>query len=129
LWNNWIRSNRISPSNNSAEADEAVGQRWSYKEARNMLNLRVFRKNGDWNKIIELTKKKNQKCSLVATILKKYFLSIDFYYFEKIRQLIFKFNFLNEKTLFFLFQPVTSDYIFCLRDSRELSAKISFPKA
>jgi len=32
------------------------GQRWSWKGAQNMLNLRVVRKNNDWNKIIELTK-------------------------------------------------------------------------
>jgi hypothetical protein len=32
------------------------GQRWSCKGAQNMLNLRVVRKNNDWNKIIELTK-------------------------------------------------------------------------
>lgn len=34
------------------------GQRWSRKGAQNMLNLRVVRKNNDWNKIIELTKTK-----------------------------------------------------------------------
>ena len=34
------------------------GQRWSCKGAQNMLNLRVVRKNNDWNKIIELTKVK-----------------------------------------------------------------------
>jgi hypothetical protein len=34
------------------------GQRWSYKGAQNMLNLRVVRKNNNWNKIIELTKAK-----------------------------------------------------------------------
>lgn len=34
------------------------GQRWSCKGAQNMLNLRVVRKNNDWNKIIELTKAK-----------------------------------------------------------------------
>lgn len=34
------------------------GQRWSYKGAQNMLNLRVVRKNNSWNKIIELTKAK-----------------------------------------------------------------------
>lgn len=34
------------------------GQRWSCKGAQNMLNLRVVRKNNDWNKIIELTKTK-----------------------------------------------------------------------
>ncbi len=33
-----------------------AGQRWSTKGARNMLNLRVARKNQQWNKIIELTK-------------------------------------------------------------------------
>jgi len=33
------------------------GQRWSWKGAQHMLNLRVVRKNNDWNKIIELTKK------------------------------------------------------------------------
>src|SRR5215218_9554756 len=32
------------------------GQRWSWKGAQNMLNLRVVRKNNDWNKIIELSK-------------------------------------------------------------------------
>ena len=32
------------------------GQRWSYKGAQHMLNLRVVRKNNDWNKIIDLTK-------------------------------------------------------------------------
>ena len=32
------------------------GQSWSYKGAQHMLNLRVVRKNNDWNKIIELTK-------------------------------------------------------------------------
>ena len=32
------------------------GQRWSCKGAQHMLNLRVVRKNNDWNKIIELTK-------------------------------------------------------------------------
>ena len=32
------------------------GQRWSSKGAQHMLNLRVVRKNNDWNKIIELTK-------------------------------------------------------------------------
>jgi hypothetical protein len=32
------------------------GQRWSWKGAQNMLNLRVVRKNNDWNKVIELTK-------------------------------------------------------------------------
>ncbi len=32
------------------------GQRWSWKGAQDMLNLRVIRKNNDWNKIIELTK-------------------------------------------------------------------------
>ena len=32
------------------------GQRWSCNGAQNMLNLRVVRKNNDWNKIIELTK-------------------------------------------------------------------------
>ena len=32
------------------------GQRWSWKGAQHMLNLRVVRKNNDWNKIIELTK-------------------------------------------------------------------------
>jgi len=34
------------------------GQRWSCNGAQNMLNLRVVRKNNDWNKIIELTKAK-----------------------------------------------------------------------
>jgi hypothetical protein len=34
------------------------GQRWSCKGAQNMLNLRVVRKNNDWNKIIQLTKTK-----------------------------------------------------------------------
>ena len=34
------------------------GQRWTWKGAQNMLNLRVVRKNNDWNKIIELTKTK-----------------------------------------------------------------------
>ena len=34
------------------------GQRWSRRGAQNMLNLRVVRKNNDWNKIIELTKTK-----------------------------------------------------------------------
>jgi hypothetical protein len=34
------------------------GQRWSCNGAQNMLNLRVVRKNNDWNKIIELTKTK-----------------------------------------------------------------------
>lgn len=32
------------------------GQRWSWKGAQHMLNLRVVRKNNDWNKITELTK-------------------------------------------------------------------------
>jgi Uncharacterised protein family (UPF0236) len=32
------------------------GQRWSWKGAQHMLNLRVVRKNNDWNKIVELTK-------------------------------------------------------------------------
>ena len=32
------------------------GQRWSTKGARNMINLRVVRKNQQWNKIIALTK-------------------------------------------------------------------------
>jgi hypothetical protein len=32
------------------------GQRWTWKGAQHMLNLRVVRKNKDWNKIIELTK-------------------------------------------------------------------------
>lgn len=32
------------------------GQRWSTKGAQNMLNLRVTRMNGQWNKVIELTK-------------------------------------------------------------------------
>lgn len=32
------------------------GQRWTWKEAQHMLNLRVVRKNNDWNKIIELSK-------------------------------------------------------------------------
>jgi hypothetical protein len=31
------------------------GQRWSWKGAQHMLNLRVVRKNNDWNKIIKLT--------------------------------------------------------------------------
>jgi len=34
------------------------GQRWSCKGAQHMLNLRVVRKNNDWNKIIVLTKGK-----------------------------------------------------------------------
>ncbi|MBN9350353.1 MAG: UPF0236 family protein [Chitinophagaceae bacterium] len=34
------------------------GQRWSCHGAQNMLNLRVVRKNNDWNRIIELTKTK-----------------------------------------------------------------------
>jgi len=34
------------------------GQRWSCDGAQNMLNLRVVRKNNDWNKIIQLTKTK-----------------------------------------------------------------------
>ncbi len=34
------------------------GQRWSYTGAQHMLNLRVVRKNNDWNKIVELTKTK-----------------------------------------------------------------------
>ena len=33
------------------------GQRWSWEGAQHMLNLRVVRKNNDWNKIVELTKK------------------------------------------------------------------------
>ena len=32
------------------------GQRWSWKGAQHMLNLRVVRKNNDWNKITELTR-------------------------------------------------------------------------
>lgn len=32
------------------------GQRWSWDGAQHMLNLRVVRKNNDWDKIIELTK-------------------------------------------------------------------------
>ena len=32
------------------------GQRWSLNGAQHMLNLRVVRKNNDWNKIINLTK-------------------------------------------------------------------------
>lgn len=32
------------------------GQRWSWQGAQHMLNLRVVRKNNDWNKIIELAK-------------------------------------------------------------------------
>src|SRR5215210_2740388 len=32
------------------------GQRWTSKGAQHMLNLRVVRKNNDWNKIIELSK-------------------------------------------------------------------------
>lgn len=32
------------------------GQRWSRQGAQHMLNLRVVRKNNDWNKIIELAK-------------------------------------------------------------------------
>lgn len=32
------------------------GQRWSWRGAKHMLNLRVVRKNNDWNKIVELTK-------------------------------------------------------------------------
>jgi hypothetical protein len=32
------------------------GQRWSWEGAQHMLNLRVVRKNNDWNKIVELTK-------------------------------------------------------------------------
>lgn len=32
------------------------GQRWTWKGAQHMLNLRVVRKNNDWNKIIELSK-------------------------------------------------------------------------
>ena len=32
------------------------GQRWSWKGAQHMLNLRVVRQNNDWNKIIDLTK-------------------------------------------------------------------------
>jgi hypothetical protein len=35
---------------------EQSGQRWSIHGAQNMLNLRVIRKNLQWNKIIELTK-------------------------------------------------------------------------
>jgi hypothetical protein len=34
------------------------GQRWSCEGAQHMLNLRVVRKNNDWNKIVELTKTK-----------------------------------------------------------------------
>ena len=33
-----------------------AGQRWGWQGAQHMLNLRVARKNNDWNKIIELTK-------------------------------------------------------------------------
>lgn len=33
------------------------GQRWSIAGAQHMLNLRVVRKNNDWNKVIELTKR------------------------------------------------------------------------
>jgi hypothetical protein len=32
------------------------GQRWSWEGAQHMLNLRVVRKNNDWNKVVELTK-------------------------------------------------------------------------
>ena len=32
------------------------GQRWSWKGAQHMLNLRVIRKNLQWDKIIELSK-------------------------------------------------------------------------
>jgi len=32
------------------------GQRWGLQGAQNMLNLRVIRMNGQWNKIIEMTK-------------------------------------------------------------------------
>ncbi len=32
------------------------GQRWSWQGAQHMLNLRVLRKNNDWNKIIGLAK-------------------------------------------------------------------------
>ncbi len=32
------------------------GQRWSKKGAQNMLNLRVTHMNGQWSKVIELTK-------------------------------------------------------------------------
>ena len=39
------------------------GQRWSLKGAQNMLNLRVVRKNRQWNKIIELSK---YGCSVAA---------------------------------------------------------------
>jgi hypothetical protein len=31
------------------------GQRWSCKGTQHMLNIRVVRKNNDWNKIIDLT--------------------------------------------------------------------------
>lgn len=33
------------------------GQRWSVQGARNMLNLRVLRMNGQWSKIVEIIKK------------------------------------------------------------------------
>ena len=33
------------------------GQRWSIQGAQNMLNLRVLRMNGQWNKIVQLIKK------------------------------------------------------------------------
>ena len=33
------------------------GQRWTRRGAQNMLNLRVVRKNNDWNKIVKLTKR------------------------------------------------------------------------
>jgi hypothetical protein len=39
------------------------GQRWSREGAQHMLNLRVIRKNNDWNKIIELTKRKNKRAA------------------------------------------------------------------
>jgi hypothetical protein len=31
------------------------GQRWSCKGTQHLLNIRVVRKNNDWNKIIDLT--------------------------------------------------------------------------
>jgi hypothetical protein len=39
------------------------GQRWSTQGARNMLNLRVVRKNQQWNKIIALTKTNLKKAA------------------------------------------------------------------
>jgi hypothetical protein len=33
------------------------GQRWSLKGAQNMLNLRVASKNGQWDKIVALSKR------------------------------------------------------------------------